>query len=241
MPRPARPWFRFYSEALESRKVFELKPALFKHWVYLMMLANVSEPRGYLPEDIKDVAFALRVKEGPARAVLKELHSLRFLDRDGDRLVMHDWLEWQPDSDISPTRRPNKSEVNRPFPSENLTSDTYRGEESREEIDKEEETEGEGDARAKRDQKTITEQDLIDLQLQFPTLNIRDQWERAQDWMRESGKTKRDHKAFLRNWLRRTRDDDERRVQTTRNHAGRGAKPAATGSSIADAWRERDK
>lgn len=101
MPRPARPWFRFYSELLESRKAQDLgrsQPELFVHWVNLLCLANVSKPRGRLPV-LQDVAFALRLSEQEAEKVLSELRKKRFIDRSGNRHVMHDWDEWQYESD----------------------------------------------------------------------------------------------------------------------------------------------
>lgn len=102
MPRPPRPWFRFYSEMLENRKVQRLKPPLFKHWVNLMALANLSQRRGYLPP-IEDIAFRLRLSEEAVSQVIEELLALRLLDEDDDGYAMHDWIEWQPDSDANLT------------------------------------------------------------------------------------------------------------------------------------------
>ena len=108
MPRPARPWFRFYSEALESRKAQRLKPALFKHWVNLLCLANISKPRGRLP-CLADIAYAFRPMSEPAvAAVLATFASLGFIDPEDDGFVMHDWDEWQKDSDVAAERMANK-------------------------------------------------------------------------------------------------------------------------------------
>lgn len=104
MPRVAMHWFRYYSEALTSPKVQRLKPPLFKHWINLMALANISEPRGRLP-CLSDVAFALRVAESVAHNAITELVALHFIDVEGDRFVMHDWDEWQADRDVTARKR----------------------------------------------------------------------------------------------------------------------------------------
>src|SRR3990167_8637422 len=104
MPRPAKPWFRYYSEALESRKVQSLPPALFKHWVNLLSLANVGKPRGHLPT-LEDIAFALRLKAPATQAVIDDLIERRFLDLKPDGLWAHDWPDWQKDRDVNPEQR----------------------------------------------------------------------------------------------------------------------------------------
>lgn len=106
MPRPPRPWFRFYSESLTNRKVQEMgreHPALFVQWVNLMALANISRPRGKLPQSIADIAFALRVTESEAGDFLNELKERHLVDVKAGRFEMHDWREWQPDSDANLT------------------------------------------------------------------------------------------------------------------------------------------
>lgn len=107
MPRPPKPWFRFYSELLESRKAQALgmeNPRLFFRWVNLLCLANVGKPRGYLPE-IEDISFALRCQIGEIERDLEELIGLHFVDmrkggRTRHRYYMHDWEEWQKESDV---------------------------------------------------------------------------------------------------------------------------------------------
>ena len=102
MPRPSRPWFRFYSEALESRKAQSLEPRLFKHWVNLLCLANITKPRGTLPT-LQNSAFALRLDTHETNDILQELKRQRFLDKVGNRYKMHDWPEWQFESDANLT------------------------------------------------------------------------------------------------------------------------------------------
>lgn len=100
MPRPARPWFRSYSEALTSRKVQKLKPNMFKHWMNLLWLANIQPKRGTLPP-LPDTAFALRMSEELTADIIEELVTLTFIDAVGDKFVMHDWDDWQYDSDAA--------------------------------------------------------------------------------------------------------------------------------------------
>lgn len=102
MPRSARPWFRFYSEALENRKLQGLPSDLFKLYVNLLCLANRSTPRGVLPRTV-DVAFALRTELQPTLDQLAELRRRGFLEGGWRDYRIHDWAEWQPDSDAQQT------------------------------------------------------------------------------------------------------------------------------------------
>jgi uncharacterized protein YqcC (DUF446 family) len=111
MPRPARPWFRFYSEALSNAKVFALgtaQPTLFFQWVMLLNLANISNKRGFLPADISDIAFALRESPQKTAEILSELQRMEFIDLRGQRLYMHNWHKWNPDSDANLTKARGK-------------------------------------------------------------------------------------------------------------------------------------
>ena len=112
MPPTARPWFRFYSDALQSRKAQKLKPNMFKHWVNLLCLANVQQSRGRLP-CLQDIAFAFRMTDEATQDVIEELVTLKFIDPEGDAFVMHDWDEWQKDRDVSPSLRGGKRDDNR--------------------------------------------------------------------------------------------------------------------------------
>lgn len=111
MARPARPWFRFYSEVLESRKVQRLKPPLFKHWVNLMALANIGTPRGSLPS-IEDIGYRLRLSDEQAQMAIEELVALRLIDSVDGGFVMHDWTEWQKDRDIPASNRQGFRDLN---------------------------------------------------------------------------------------------------------------------------------
>lgn len=102
MPRPARPWFRVYSEALDNPKLQRLSGSAFKGWFNLACLANVSEPRGALPP-LPVIAFRLRLSERQAKALLEELVAARLVDVTGDGYALHHWDTWQYESDLRDT------------------------------------------------------------------------------------------------------------------------------------------
>ena len=47
---------------------------------------------------------------------------------------------------------------------------------------------------------------LAELQKEFPTKSVNDEYEKCQDWIKANGKTYKDYKAMFRNWLRRSPD-----------------------------------
>lgn len=107
MPRPPRPWYRSYSEELDNGKVFALgnaRPDLYFAWRLLLDLANISTPRGYLPADVSDIAFALRQSPQKTAEILSDLQRFKFIDLKGKRLYMHKWHDWNPDSDANLTK-----------------------------------------------------------------------------------------------------------------------------------------
>lgn len=111
-------WFRFYSEVLHDSKVQTLSPELFRAWVNLLCLANEGTDRGRLPE-LKQIAFALRVKDEKAAQLVGQLTACGLIDADeqsGNR--PHNWDKRQRDSDDVKTRvrehRKRKATVSKP-------------------------------------------------------------------------------------------------------------------------------
>jgi hypothetical protein len=99
-------WFRFYAEALDDPKVQLLDGDTFKAWVNLLCLA--ARNGGYLPP-IEAVAFALRIDESGALAVVERLLIATLLDKvsggpSGYRYAPHGWEERQYKSDTSTDR-----------------------------------------------------------------------------------------------------------------------------------------
>jgi hypothetical protein len=101
MSRPDT-WFRMYNAVLDNPKVQRLSDALFKAWVNLLCLA--SRCGGVLPS-ISDVAFALRVTDSKASAILADLERAGLFDLDETGAVTpHDWSCLQFKSDVSTDR-----------------------------------------------------------------------------------------------------------------------------------------
>lgn len=96
----ARPWFRMYRKIINSRKVHDLRPELFKAWVFMLAL---TDDDGRLPDD-EEVAFKLRIPIVKAGAIRQQLTSERFFDVGNDGVTAHDWAEHQHASDVSNDR-----------------------------------------------------------------------------------------------------------------------------------------
>ncbi len=98
-------WFRFYHEVLDDPKVQDLEPALFKHWVNLLCLANAQEPRGTIPDNPHFIAFRLHIRDATAAKVVAELTARGLLEMAANcRLSLHNWEKRQAKSDDSAPR-----------------------------------------------------------------------------------------------------------------------------------------
>ncbi|MGD9883957.1 MAG: hypothetical protein AB7U95_27965 [Reyranella sp.] len=93
------PWFRFYSEVLHDGKIQRLAIDTRWGWAMLLALANEGEPRGRLPKDLADTAYALHMTEADASKLITELQRAGLIDKKNGRLVMHNWDKRQPESD----------------------------------------------------------------------------------------------------------------------------------------------
>ena len=96
----ARPWLRLYRKIVESMKVHDLRPELFKPWV---MLLACTDDDGNLPS-VSQLAFKLRQSETRIEAWLIALVNLRFIDKTATGYIAHDWTDWNFDSDVSTER-----------------------------------------------------------------------------------------------------------------------------------------
>lgn len=95
-------WFRFYSEVLHDPKVQRLNPQSFKHWVNLLCLAASND--GMIDPDRSNIAFALRVSESMADAVVAGMINEGLLDETETGLQPHNWNARQFASDVSTNR-----------------------------------------------------------------------------------------------------------------------------------------
>lgn len=89
-------WWRAHDKSVNNRKLQRLPGELFKAWYNVNCLASANN--GVVPA-IEDVAFALRLTEQRAAAVLTQLVTAKLLDTDGDSFIPHDWDEHQFKSD----------------------------------------------------------------------------------------------------------------------------------------------
>jgi hypothetical protein len=92
-------WLRLYTDVLDDPKVQRLPGDLFKIWVNLLCLTGRHE--GSLPS-VPDIAFALRMEEGPLIEALNALISKGLIEGD-DTLRPHNWDSRQFKSDLDPT------------------------------------------------------------------------------------------------------------------------------------------
>ena len=91
-----------YSDLLDNLKVEKLSDKQYRRWSKLLALANVNIPRGRLPP-VDKIAFRLRVNEAAATLTVQEFIDLKFIDVIRGAWVMHDWDDWQKDSDARTT------------------------------------------------------------------------------------------------------------------------------------------
>ena len=91
-------WLRLYDDVLDDPKVQQLSPALFKHWINLLCLANMGKPRGTLPS-LFDIAFRLRLSDAKTATVLTDLMVVGLIELQDGHTWMHGWNERQRASD----------------------------------------------------------------------------------------------------------------------------------------------
>lgn len=88
MPRPTRPWFRFYVEMPRDPKIRRLAPAHRWVWACVLCAARESPIAGYLliserePLSVADLADLAAVKEPEVRKALDSMEHLGLIERD---------------------------------------------------------------------------------------------------------------------------------------------------------------
>lgn len=98
----AKPWFRFYVEALDDPKVQRLSEASFKAWVNLLCVAAKND--GKIPS-LADAAYGLRLSESRTRGIVVKLVGAGLLDAvEGGYYEPHNWGERQYKHDCSTER-----------------------------------------------------------------------------------------------------------------------------------------
>ncbi|WP_316205766.1 hypothetical protein [Bradyrhizobium sp. SZCCHNS1012] len=98
----AKPWFRYYVEALDDPKVQRLPDDQFKAWVNLLCVAGKND--GKIPS-LADAAYGLRMAEAKAGQYIAKLAAAGLLDKDPcGYFVPHNWDERQYRADHSTER-----------------------------------------------------------------------------------------------------------------------------------------
>jgi hypothetical protein len=115
-------WFRFYHDDLDDPRVQRLSGDEFKVWVNLSCLASRREERGTLPDDMDEIAFALRIGVDEAKSAVAALLSAGLLERDERGLRVTGWAERQYESDDVTKRTRRHKAKKAVVPDETLTS-----------------------------------------------------------------------------------------------------------------------
>lgn len=103
-PRPARPWFRFYVEAFNDRKLLRLTPAQRWIWVAVLGAARESPTAGTLliaegvPMTRTELARYADVKERDLDAALTLMEQFDMIDQS-EPITVTNWSERQYESD----------------------------------------------------------------------------------------------------------------------------------------------
>lgn len=94
-------WFRLYASLVHNPKVQLLPGDVFKTWINILCIAG--EFGGVLP-CTDEIAFRIRLPKKRTERDIEVLLNRGLLDRCEDRLVPHDWDEWQYESDSTNNR-----------------------------------------------------------------------------------------------------------------------------------------
>jgi len=109
-----RPWLRLHADLIHNPKLARLTDSQFRFWVHLLCVG--SQNNGNLPPE-DEIAFILRKSAANTRALLESLRLHRLLDVSETGIKLHDWDQWQFQSDVSTERvqqfRKRKGNVSR--------------------------------------------------------------------------------------------------------------------------------
>lgn len=91
-------WCRLYHSLLTCAKVQNLPERLFKFWVNCLLLASENSPRGVLPPE-ETIAFRLGLRAPFVRGSLAKLARTNLVTNANGAWFVHDWSDWNFDSD----------------------------------------------------------------------------------------------------------------------------------------------
>lgn len=95
-------WLRLYDSLVDDPKVQMLSDRAFRMLINMWCLAKRNG--GRVQDNLKTLAFSLRMPENKVRDTIQALISANLIERDGDSYVPHDWDEHQYDSDNAAER-----------------------------------------------------------------------------------------------------------------------------------------
>lgn len=206
MPRPARPWFRFYVEAVADRKLLRLTPGQRWLWVCVLAAARQSPEAGQvllapgIPVTEGELAHAAGLREREASAGIDEMIRLGMLERDGETLVVTNWKERQFESDdvTARTAKHRSNEQGRNVPT--LPEETPP------------ETETETEPERARKRATPPPQDFdVDAELRAwaaetgIVADLEAETRAWLDWCEANGRTYKNVRAGWKTWMRRAK------------------------------------
>jgi hypothetical protein len=208
------------------------------------------------------VAYRLRLTEKQAQAVLDELVSARLIEWDGQSYLMHDWEEWQFDSDANLTPgRATKNEAGSKERGKNAEpprKERHSAAQIREEKSREDQRRGEGapngatppgdllpfepppdadlepePAKGRARPISAIGPYLPELIDKHPTINVPLQFEKFQNHVKAKGRPFKDYVAAFRNWL--INEEGYQSERNGRSQAIGAVARAGAGRSLTDA------
>lgn len=96
-----RQWIRLYTSVLNDPKILVLPDRLFRFWVNCLLTCGLSGDSLPIPSRLK---ISMRISERQTIANLKSLAEFGLIEETPDGWRMHDWKEYQYDSDSSTDR-----------------------------------------------------------------------------------------------------------------------------------------
>lgn len=218
MPRPIRPWFRFYVEAFGDRKLRRLKPAQRWVWVAVLGAARESPEPGRLyvapglPMTLAELADYAAVTEREARAALDIMVALSMVALEGDLMVVTNWGKRQFESDNTTERTRDHRDRSKDDGGNDVGTFQPRSKErpnggrrNTPETETETETEERGAKRAHQLPESFEPNDTNKRIAAERGLNLEAVIPQFADYHRANGNTMKDWHLALNTWLRRER------------------------------------
>jgi hypothetical protein len=214
MPRPVRPWFRFYVEAFSDRKVLRLTPLQRWLWVAILGAARESPMPGYLliaegvPMTKIELARYADVRPKDVPPALSLMASLGMIDVSDGLVSVKNWgvRQFESDNVTARTRdyRERSNEEGKEQDKDVPTNVRRNVPETETETDKEKSMPRKRGSRLPNDWLPDPEV-RTQMAEQFPQVNLKAAHEKFVDyWQAKAGRdaAKLDWNGTWRNWIR---------------------------------------